>query len=456
MSESSEAPLRFGKFRDIDKIVRLRHPGYDDSCNLLFTLYGLDHPDGGVHLETARTVCGVLAGNRWDGILTRSAFYNEADACSGPLFIGKDAYFHLPEWQPVRPDDSDAQLKRRYPIYVRWDEWSFPHRNLPPIWNDVLPHPERTEPLRRPKKSTVKPSEGDQVGNMRDTVTSLQALTSICDPMGSGMASVAEEHSDEMRVIEDVSEPTVASGGETPLTTQTDVDLSHEEGETAVSETSSSDDKTTAASLQSGHDDRGPQLPLYSPIDSPIEPEIPDTGFDGAPTERAAERIGELQNFVAGLKETVENMSADVGKLETDEYDGADWCQLCDYYDYDTVSSLEFYGPQPRLPWLKKNRFWKYTIKEPKLEDEYEDTEILRKDLQGDWACVWIDNNCQGERHNSEMIYAWIRGQWAFVPKFEWCGQPRLVAHMFVPQYGKWLDEAYWDKGMFRDRPIIA
>lgn len=138
-----------GKFRDANQVVRIRHLGYDDNCNVILTLYGLDHPDGGVHYETARTACGILAGNRWDGVLTSSATYRKEDISPGPYFIGTDAYFHLPDWQPSNPDDPDAQLKRRYPVYVRMDEWPFPHGNLPKIWHDVLPHP------GRPKRKQV-------------------------------------------------------------------------------------------------------------------------------------------------------------------------------------------------------------------------------------------------------------------------------------------------------------
>jgi hypothetical protein len=40
--------------------IRFRHPGYQDTDNVLLTLPGLDFVDGGIHHETARVACLLL------------------------------------------------------------------------------------------------------------------------------------------------------------------------------------------------------------------------------------------------------------------------------------------------------------------------------------------------------------------------------------------------------------
>jgi hypothetical protein len=44
------------------------HPGYDDGHNILLILPALD--SSGIHHETARIACAILADSRWDGFLS--------------------------------------------------------------------------------------------------------------------------------------------------------------------------------------------------------------------------------------------------------------------------------------------------------------------------------------------------------------------------------------------------
>ncbi|KAK1828120.1 hypothetical protein QBC39DRAFT_417702, partial [Podospora conica] len=46
--------------------IWFRHPGYNDSENALIALYGFD--SGGVHHETARIPCCILANGPWDPV----------------------------------------------------------------------------------------------------------------------------------------------------------------------------------------------------------------------------------------------------------------------------------------------------------------------------------------------------------------------------------------------------
>jgi hypothetical protein len=105
----------------IKPTINLRHPGYDDEHNILLKLYAYDHPKVGIHYEAAPIACGIIAVNRWDGILMSSSEYHGESPPSSGVFIGKDCYYRLPDWQPKNSND-DAQAARRYPIMCRLED----------------------------------------------------------------------------------------------------------------------------------------------------------------------------------------------------------------------------------------------------------------------------------------------------------------------------------------------
>jgi hypothetical protein len=79
--------------------ILIRHPAYAPhrDTNILLTLLAPDHPDGGLHHETARVACGIIAGNAWDGYFSEMAGGQPIDL--GPdeiLRVGKDYFFHVP------------------------------------------------------------------------------------------------------------------------------------------------------------------------------------------------------------------------------------------------------------------------------------------------------------------------------------------------------------------------
>ncbi|KAH6631939.1 hypothetical protein F5144DRAFT_612484 [Chaetomium tenue] len=120
--------------------VLFRHPGYPDTHNILFSLSALDGP-GGVHHETARIACALLANSRWDGFLSTTrdgpaTLEGPEDALTQPSY-----YFRLPD-----------SVDERYPIVPDFASFRFPHDNLPPSWL----HPS----LVIPKATTHQPREG--------------------------------------------------------------------------------------------------------------------------------------------------------------------------------------------------------------------------------------------------------------------------------------------------------
>jgi hypothetical protein len=123
--------------------IKFFHPGYSENRALILRLAGTDHPEGGVHHETARIACGIIAGNRWDGYLSESR--NPERIVEGPdqLLRRSSYYFHVPllafDSNPLLPanriDGNNAAYQ--YPIFPSFTEWEFPHNNLPKIWNDL-------------------------------------------------------------------------------------------------------------------------------------------------------------------------------------------------------------------------------------------------------------------------------------------------------------------------------
>jgi hypothetical protein len=121
------------------KTVNLRHPGYDDNCNILLTLPAIDHPNGGIHAETARLACCIIANNRWDGFLSATRRKPKPAKPEIGVLRGNDYYFHLPN-KNHKTDKSGKVIDKRkvksgpYPITVRFADWTFPAHGLPPIW----------------------------------------------------------------------------------------------------------------------------------------------------------------------------------------------------------------------------------------------------------------------------------------------------------------------------------
>ncbi|KAJ9199091.1 hypothetical protein DTO166G4_7368 [Paecilomyces variotii] len=131
-------PLRF----DPEYEIYFRHPAFLDPHDILIIIPGLDHPDGGIHHQTALDACAVLANNRYDGWFTedREGTVRVKIPLDG-ILQKKNYYFQVSDnYQDV------------YPIVPSFEDWAFPHGNLPRAWNLDIP---RTAEHPTPRQSTL-------------------------------------------------------------------------------------------------------------------------------------------------------------------------------------------------------------------------------------------------------------------------------------------------------------
>ncbi|KAL7928977.1 hypothetical protein V8C35DRAFT_316667 [Trichoderma chlorosporum] len=102
--------------------ISFLHPGYPDRRNILLMLPAFD--SGGIHHETARVACAILANSRWDGYLTTTRDGDAIPEGKDDILLGKQYYFRIPE-----SPSSDHQ----YPIVPSFDNFLCP-TTLPDLW----------------------------------------------------------------------------------------------------------------------------------------------------------------------------------------------------------------------------------------------------------------------------------------------------------------------------------
>ena len=88
--------------------INFRHPGYAYTCNILFELPEIDHPEGGIHYGFAKDACAIVADSRWEGYLSLTS--DEQTAPLVPPEGGRDnilkflkddsLYYHLDSPEP--------------------------------------------------------------------------------------------------------------------------------------------------------------------------------------------------------------------------------------------------------------------------------------------------------------------------------------------------------------------
>lgn len=86
------------------KKIFFRHPGYDDNSNIIMTLPALDHTDGGIHHETARIACAIVANNQLaHGFFTETRIGPRIAAGPDDVLRANEYYFRV-------SDNPDGQI----------------------------------------------------------------------------------------------------------------------------------------------------------------------------------------------------------------------------------------------------------------------------------------------------------------------------------------------------------
>ena len=118
-----------------NRAVYLKHPAYGKEENLLLFLNAPDGPTGGIHHDTARIACGIIAGNRWDGYFAEKPKGAPIAASAESVLPPGAYYFHVSP-----PESMSTQLPYRYPVVPNFQQRRFPPRGqLPPIWGISRP-----------------------------------------------------------------------------------------------------------------------------------------------------------------------------------------------------------------------------------------------------------------------------------------------------------------------------
>ena len=138
-------------------LIKFKHPAYTDESSTFLTLSAFDHPDGGLHYNTAKIACGIIAGNKWNGYFTAERGGQPIDTKDDDIIPCGTWYFHLPGYTYGMFYQTDCRkmlsfradtIDTSYPITPNFREWRFPHDDLPPNW-----HP----PPDVPRQNRLKP-----------------------------------------------------------------------------------------------------------------------------------------------------------------------------------------------------------------------------------------------------------------------------------------------------------
>lgn len=79
--------------------IEFKHPSYPSEYNTFLVYPALDHPSGGLHYNTAKIACGIIAGNRWDGYFTTTRDGEALDLSVDDILPHGEYYFFLPGYR---------------------------------------------------------------------------------------------------------------------------------------------------------------------------------------------------------------------------------------------------------------------------------------------------------------------------------------------------------------------
>ncbi|KAL8725169.1 MAG: hypothetical protein Q9166_007523 [cf. Caloplaca sp. 2 TL-2023] len=131
-----------------DHLIEFKHPAYPDDCDTFLILYALDHPDGGLHCDTAKVACGIIAGNNWHGYFT-------AEKGGPPNEISGDDILPCGKWYFYIPGYRYDSIDTAYPITPHFAAWKFPHDDLPSNWLFPRDLPRRNSQIIRSDASVA-------------------------------------------------------------------------------------------------------------------------------------------------------------------------------------------------------------------------------------------------------------------------------------------------------------
>ncbi|KAK2626206.1 hypothetical protein QTJ16_004468 [Diplocarpon rosae] len=105
--------------------ITIYHPHYPPGNNILLKLAALDTPTGGLQYGYLTTICGILAGNKWNGWLEgRDSHGGRYSSSTSPHIVlppGGYDFFLEP-----------SSVEEPYPVVPCFRQWRFPHMELPP------------------------------------------------------------------------------------------------------------------------------------------------------------------------------------------------------------------------------------------------------------------------------------------------------------------------------------
>ncbi|TLS21104.1 uncharacterized protein PpBr36_10489 [Pyricularia pennisetigena] len=121
---------------NLGKVVQFRHPAYPDSAPPLLRLGAIDgHDWDGLDFDVATTACSIVTTVDWSqgvmAIRTQDGSFSAVERPEDGLLRDR-LYF----WCRRCPDggiDPDVRTDR-YPVYLSFQHWRFPHSKLPEPW----------------------------------------------------------------------------------------------------------------------------------------------------------------------------------------------------------------------------------------------------------------------------------------------------------------------------------
>ncbi|KAI6708806.1 hypothetical protein PZA11_007755 [Diplocarpon coronariae] len=126
-------PLPVGE--SVFRHINIYHPHYPVGDNLLLRLAAVDSPAGGLQYGYLTTVCGIIAGNRWDGWLEDQASSDSVNN-SGDDNKNRRSYISMDPRAVLPPGDyffvlEPSSADEPYPVVPNFRQWRFPHLDLP-------------------------------------------------------------------------------------------------------------------------------------------------------------------------------------------------------------------------------------------------------------------------------------------------------------------------------------